>query len=83
MRTVLALALHNLAEKWTRPIRDLQSAVNQFSIMLHGRLVTFWVMKKHKHLGALNYVEKIIYTYTNRHMMVANGQMRAYTYNCL
>jgi putative transposase len=37
----LYLALKNIAKKWTMPIRDWKSALNQFSIMFHGRLPTF------------------------------------------
>lgn len=41
MFKLLYLALKNIAKKWTMPIRDWKSALNQFSIMFHGRLPTF------------------------------------------
>jgi putative transposase len=40
MFKLLYLALKNIAKKWTMPIRDWKSALNQFSIMFHGRLPT-------------------------------------------
>jgi putative transposase len=41
MFKLLYLALKNIAKKWTMPIRDWKSALNQFSIMFHGRLPTY------------------------------------------
>ncbi len=41
MFKLLYLALKNIAKKWTMPIRDWKSALNQFSIMFHGRMPTF------------------------------------------
>ncbi len=41
MFKLLYLALKNIAKKWTMPIRDWKSALNQFSIMFNGRLSTF------------------------------------------
>jgi len=38
MFKLLYPALKNIAKKWTMPIRDWKSALNQFSIMFHGRL---------------------------------------------
>jgi putative transposase len=41
MFKLLYLALKNIAKKWTMPIRDWKSALNQFSIMFEGRLRNF------------------------------------------
>jgi len=41
MFKLLYLALKNMAKKWTMPIRDWKSALNQFSIMFQGRLPSF------------------------------------------
>lgn len=41
MFKLLYLALKNIAKKWTMPIRDWKSALNQFSIMFNGRLPSF------------------------------------------
>lgn len=41
MSKLLYLALKNIAKKWTMLIRDWKSALNQFSIMFHGRLPIF------------------------------------------
>jgi putative transposase len=41
MFKLLYLALKNIAKKWTMPIRDWKSALNQFSIMFHGRMPNF------------------------------------------
>ncbi len=38
---LIYLALKNIAKKWTKPIRDWKSALNQFSIMFDDRLSTF------------------------------------------
>lgn len=38
MFKLLFLALRNIAKKWTMPIRDWKSALNQFSIMFEGRM---------------------------------------------
>ncbi len=38
MFKLLYLALKNIAKKWTMPIRDWKSALNQFSIRFEGRL---------------------------------------------
>jgi putative transposase len=32
------LALHNIAKKWTLPIRDWKAALNQFTILFEGRM---------------------------------------------
>lgn len=32
------LALHNIAKKWTMPIRDWKAALNQFTILFEGRM---------------------------------------------
>lgn len=37
----LYLALHNIAKKWTMPIRDWKAALNQFSIIFEGRLPVY------------------------------------------
>jgi putative transposase len=41
MFKLLYLALQNIAKKWTMPIRDWKSALNQFSIMFEERLSDF------------------------------------------
>jgi putative transposase len=41
MFKLLYLALQNIAKKWTMPIRDWKSALNQFSIMFEERLPDF------------------------------------------
>jgi putative transposase len=33
---VIFLALHNIAKKWTMPIRDWKSALNRFAIEFEG-----------------------------------------------
>lgn len=38
MFKLLYLALKNIAKKWTMPIRDWKSALNQFSILFEGRM---------------------------------------------
>lgn len=38
MFKLIYLALKNIAKKWTMPIRDWKSALNQFSIVFEGRL---------------------------------------------
>lgn len=38
MFKLLYLALKNIAKKWTMPIRDWKSALNQFSIIFEGRM---------------------------------------------
>lgn len=38
MFNVLYLALNNIAKKWTMPIRDWKSALNQFSILFEERM---------------------------------------------
>ena len=38
MLKLLYLALNNIAKKWTMPLRDWKSALNQFSIMFEGRV---------------------------------------------
>lgn len=38
---LIYLALKNIAKKWTMPIRDWKSALNQFSIMYGERLPNF------------------------------------------
>lgn len=38
MFKLLYLALKNIAKKWTMPIRDWKSALNQFTIMFEGRM---------------------------------------------
>ena len=35
---LLYLALRNIAKKWTMPIRDWKSALNQFAILFEGRM---------------------------------------------
>ena len=37
---LLYLALKNIAKKWTMPIRDWSSAMNQFAIIFEGRVPT-------------------------------------------
>jgi transposase-like protein len=37
----LYLALKNIAKKWTMPIRDWKSALNQFSIKFECRMSTY------------------------------------------
>lgn len=41
MFKLLYLALKNIAKKWTMPIRDWKSALNQFSIMFEERMLNF------------------------------------------
>lgn len=41
MFKLLYLALHNIAKKWTMPIRDWKAALNQFSIIFEGRLPVY------------------------------------------
>ena len=41
MSKLIYLALKNIAKKWTMPIRDWKSALNQFSIMFDDGLPTF------------------------------------------
>ncbi|HDS15929.1 MAG TPA: transposase, partial [Proteobacteria bacterium] len=41
MLKLLYLALHNIAKKWTMPIRDWRAALNQFSIIFEGRLPVY------------------------------------------
>lgn len=41
MFKLLYLALKNIAKKWTMPIRDWKSALNQFSIMFGNRIPNF------------------------------------------
>lgn len=41
MFKLIYLALKNIAKKWTMPIRDWKSALNQFSIIFEGRMPTF------------------------------------------
>jgi len=38
MFKLLYLALKNIAKKWTMPIRDWKSTLNQFSIIFEGRM---------------------------------------------
>jgi len=38
---LLYLALKNIAKKWTMPIRDCKSALNQFSIIFEERMLNF------------------------------------------
>jgi putative transposase len=38
MFKLLHLALRNIAKKWTMPIRDWESALNQFGILFDERL---------------------------------------------
>ena len=38
MLKLMYLALQNIAKKWTMPIRNWRSALNQFSIMFEGRM---------------------------------------------
>ena len=38
MFKLLYLALRNIAKKWTMPIRDWKSALNQFSIIFEERM---------------------------------------------
>ena len=40
MLKLLYLALNNIAKKWTMPLRDWKSALNQFSIMFEERVPT-------------------------------------------
>ena len=40
MFKLLYLALRNIAKKWTMPIRDWKSAINQFTISFEGRMPT-------------------------------------------
>jgi putative transposase len=41
MLKLLYLALHNIAKKWTMPIRDWKAALNRFSIIFEGRLPVY------------------------------------------
>lgn len=41
MFKLLYLALHNIAKKWTMPIRDWKAALNRFSIIFEGRLPVY------------------------------------------
>ncbi|HDS17261.1 MAG TPA: transposase, partial [Proteobacteria bacterium] len=41
MLKLLYLALHNIAKKWTMPIRDWRAVLNQFSIIFEGRLPVY------------------------------------------
>jgi putative transposase len=41
MYKLLYLALRNIAKKWTMPIRDWKSALNQFSIIFEGRMLHY------------------------------------------
>ena len=41
MFKLLYLALANISKKWTMPIKDWKSALNQFSIMFEERLPNF------------------------------------------
>jgi len=41
MFKLLYLALRNIARKWTMPIRDWKSALNQFSIIFEGRMSVY------------------------------------------
>jgi putative transposase len=41
MFKLLYLALINIAKKWTIPVRDWKTALNQFSIMFEQRLRDF------------------------------------------
>lgn len=41
MFKLIYLALKNIAKKWTMPIRDWKSALNQFSILFEGRMPTY------------------------------------------
>ena len=41
MFKLLYLALRNIAKKWTMPIRDWKSALNQFSIIFEGRMPNY------------------------------------------
>jgi transposase-like protein len=38
MFKLMYLALQNIAKKWTMPIHNWRSALNQFSIMFEGRM---------------------------------------------
>ena len=38
MMTLLYLAMKNLSKKWTLPLRDWKSAMNQFTILFEGRM---------------------------------------------
>jgi putative transposase len=38
MTKLLYLAMKNISKKWTMPIRDWKSALNQFTIMFEGRM---------------------------------------------
>ncbi|SEA84904.1 Transposase and inactivated derivatives, partial [Desulfuromusa kysingii] len=38
MIKLMYLALQNISKKWTMPIRNWRSALNQFSIMFEGRM---------------------------------------------
>jgi len=38
MLKLIYLALKNIAKKWTMPITDWKSALNQFSIIFEGRM---------------------------------------------
>lgn len=38
---LLYLALTNISKKWTMPVKDWKSALNQFSVMFEERLPSF------------------------------------------
>ncbi len=40
IQKILYLAISNVAKKWTMPIRDWKAAMNQFVILLGGRVPT-------------------------------------------
>jgi len=40
MLKLLYLDSENIAKKWKIPVRDRRSALNQFSILLEGRMTT-------------------------------------------
>lgn len=41
MFKLIYLTLKNIAKKWTMPIRDWKSALNQFSIIFEGRMPSY------------------------------------------
>jgi putative transposase len=41
MFKLLYLALNNISKKWTMPIKEWKTALNQFSIMFEERLPNF------------------------------------------
>jgi len=41
MLKLLYLALQNISKKWTMPIRNWKSALNQFTIIFEDRMPTF------------------------------------------